>query len=161
MQAVADTPAVASWPGQWISSPPAYHWHTPHLTSWVGKDLPANLPALVYAKIGSTALQRLNDFRRWPAGWNNGSGDEIAWGTLQNFEGFLEPARFHPGKPPSLFLTNMGHLELVWDGRDCGEITVAFTPAGATYFFAATEEEGAIPADQLGELAARAAGMTL
>lgn len=161
MPAVADTPTVISSQGQWMTPQAAYHWHTRQITSWVEKDLPANLPALVYTRIGSSALQRLNDFRRWPAGWNNGGGDEIAWSTLQNFESFLEQAHFRTANPPSLFLTNAGHLELVWDAHDGREINVTFTPSGASYFLAATGEDGEVSARQLGEFAARVAEMTI
>jgi hypothetical protein len=131
-----------------------HHWEIPGLSSWVEKGLPAHLPGLVYAKIGSAALQRLNDFRQWPAGWNQGSGDEIAWGTLQNFASFLSDARFRTGNPPSLFLTDSGHLELAWEARDGSVMNASFTPAGASYFFEGSNEEGEVSASELSKFAA-------
>lgn len=138
-----------------------YLWQIPYVSSWVEKGLPAALPGLVYAKIGSAALQRLNDFRLWPAGWNNGTGDEIAWGTLQNLESFLDHAHFRTARPPSLFLTDAGHLELVWEARNGSEINVEITPSGANYFFQATGEEGGVSAAQLADIATRTAELTI
>jgi hypothetical protein len=160
MPPVAEMPFLFTPLGQ-TAFQNSFYWPTPQVTSWVEKGLPANLPALVYAKISSTALQRLNDFYRWPAGWNNGSGEEIAWGTLTNFEDFLNTVRFRSGNPPSLFLTDSGHLELVWEARDGSEMNVAFTPGGATYFFGKDNEEGEVSARELAALAARATELTL
>jgi hypothetical protein len=138
-----------------------YHWKVPNLSSWAEKNAPAHLASLVYAKIGGAALQRLNDFRQWPAGWNHGSGEEIAWGTLQNFTTFLSHARFRTGNPPSLFLTDSGHLELVWETRDGSPVNVSFTPAGANYFFETTGEENEVPAADLTEFATFVAEKTV
>ena len=161
MPTIEESPTFVSRLGQWEAQNAAFSWHTPSLRSWVGENLPASLPGLVYAKIGPTALQRLEDFRRWPAGWNNGSGDEIAWGTLQNLDNFLSLARFRTSNPPSLFLTTAGHIELVWEAKDGTEVNVSFTPAGATYFFAQNGEEGDVPSRQLGDLVARTVEMTI
>jgi hypothetical protein len=142
-------------------SPKVFLWQVPQVSSWEDEGLPPNLPSLVYNKIDSVAWQRLNDFRQWPAGWNQGSGEAVAWGTLRNLELFLSSARFRTSKPPSLFLTDAGHLELLWEGRNGSAINVALTPAGATYFFEMTGEEGEVPQSEIANLAARATDQTV
>lgn len=142
--------------GQWLPLPPAPHWAQPHVSSWREQSMPPSLPGLVYTKLGDAAWQRFYDFSRWPDAWAGESSRSIAWGTYLNFERFLDSARFLTSQPPpSLFLTDEGHLELAWDAPDGSNISVALTPTGAEYFVERRGETGMVTAEGINALADR------
>lgn len=151
---VDDMPKTHITLGQWLAPQPAHHWMQPHVTSWMETSVPPSLPGLVYAKLGDVAWQRFHDFSRWPDGWAGDRSQSIAWGTYHNFERFLDAARFITSQtPPSLFLTDEGHLELSWNARDRSTISVTITPAGADYFMESQGKEGTVQSDGIQALA--------
>lgn len=116
--------------------------------------MPPSLPVLVYDKLGDSAWQRFHDFSRWPDGWAGESSQSIAWGTYRNFERFLAATHFgFHAIPPSLFLTDDGHLELSWDAPDGSTISATIHPTGVDYFVESRGEEGSVPADGIEVLA--------
>lgn len=156
MPALADVPPTRVSAGQWLAPQAAFQWTIPHVTSWKQSSVPPELPGLVYAKLGDTAWQRFHDFSRWPDGWAGPHSRAIAWGTYHNFARFLEAARFVTSQtPPSLFVTDDGHLELAWEARDGSAINVTLTPQGGTYFVESLGEEGKVASDGLTQLAER------
>lgn len=104
------------------------------------------LPGLVYAKMGESSLSRLSTFRRWPDGWDNGRGRAIVLPTLLNLQYFLvlPDVQFRPGRPPSLFLTAEGAIEVVYRSSSGQKLQIIFDPFGAEYCFESTNEEGRV-----------------
>jgi hypothetical protein len=133
----------------------------PNILSWSEKQMPGDLPSLVYSVMGDNCFQRFADFSRWPAGWDSGTGESVAWGTYENLAAFLTTVRFRTGRPPSLFLTNNGEFEIAWDARDGSEMTVTISPGGAHVYVDATGREEDISTDMLGELGHRLRSLTI
>lgn len=153
---VDDMPKTQITLGHWLAPQSAYHSTLPHVTSWMESSVPPALSGLVYAKLGNTAWQRFFDFSRWPDGWAGVHSQSIAWGTYRNFERFLDAARFATSQiPPSLFLTDEGHIELSWNARNGSAISVTLTPAGADYFVESQSEEQSVQTDGIEALAGR------
>jgi hypothetical protein len=68
----------------------------------------------------------------------------------------METASFPKGKSaPSVFLTDRGGVELVWEDRNGKSVQVEFTGTGAEFYKAATQEEGEVTIDGLAELSGR------
>jgi ribosome maturation factor RimP len=68
----------------------------------------------------------------------------------------METASFPTGRSTqSVFLTDRGGVELVWEDRNGKSVQVEFTGTGAEFYQAATEEEGEVAVDGLAELSRR------
>ncbi len=68
----------------------------------------------------------------------------------------METANFPTDKStPSVFLTDRGGVELVWEDCNGKSVQVEFSGTGAEFYKAATEEEGEVTVDGLAELSRR------
>jgi ribosome maturation factor RimP len=68
----------------------------------------------------------------------------------------MEEASFSAGgNSPSVFLTDSGGIELVWEDRNGKSVQVEFTGTGAEFYEAATESEGRVTVDGLTQLSRR------
>lgn len=110
---------------------------------------------LVLQRLGVAAWGRLHHFRHYYSqGWGDGSGKPLSPRALEGFYRFVSTAKLSPIRPPSVFLTDDGTLELCWEDEDGKAIQVEFTGAGLEIFSEASGEERFLSFDQLGEIAA-------
>ncbi len=113
---------------------------------------------LLLRKLGAKGWGRVYHFRDYYAsGWGE-NGLVLSPKALDAFFRFVEEANFPAGKScPSVFLTDRGGIELVWEDRNGKSVQVEFTGTGAEFFEAATDEEGVVPFDGLAQLSRRLA----
>jgi hypothetical protein len=142
--------------------PSGLFWNRlPGVTISSDADIPPALAPLVYAKLGETAWQRFANFSQWPDGWSGPHSRAVSWITYRNFEKFLSQARFATSRPPSLFLTDAGHIELAWEAHDGSTIHITFTQDGADYFIESSAEESSVAENELEALASRCTKLSL
>ena len=73
--------------------------------------------------------------------------------AVEAFFRFVEKAEFPANiRSPSVFLTDLGGLELCWEDLEGKAIQVEFTGTGAEFYLAATEEEAVMKFDGLAHL---------
>lgn len=110
---------------------------------------------LVLERLGVAAWGRLHHFRHYYSqGWGDGSGKPLSPRALEGFYRFVSIAKLSPVRPPSVFLTDDGSLELCWEDKDGRAIQVEFTSAGVEIFSEASGEERFLSFDRIGEIAA-------
>jgi len=131
------------------------------IISWVEEPLLDALHGLVYAKMGDQCLRRLVDFRSWPDGWSNGEGNAVAQPTLRNLQQFVQEAHWVTARPPSLFLTKSGGLEILVRTSLGRRLQVVLVPDGIEYFFEPTQEEGFAEATDINSVAAKFSRLAL
>lgn len=80
-------------------------------------------------KLGARCLQRIQQFRHsYDEGWGDGKGKPLSHRALESLYRFLEVFDFPEGKKPSVFLTDQGGLELVWEDSLGKSVQVEFRP---------------------------------
>ena len=111
---------------------------------------------LLLRKLGVRGWGRVYHFQNYYiSGWGE-KGQVLSPRALDGFFRFMEAARFPTAKStPSVFLTDRGGVELVWEDRNGKSVQVEFTGTGAEFYLAATEEEGEVTDDGLAELSRR------
>lgn len=116
----------------------------------------ASREELVLRKLGKRGWGRLNLFRyHYNQGWGQASRPALSPRALDAFFRFLKDVNFPPGRQPSVFLTDEGSLELVWEDVDGQSVQVDFRPNSIEYYCAASDEGGEAPFSALQELARR------
>jgi len=91
----------------------------------------------------------------YASGWGE-KGHILSPKALDAFYRFVEEATFPADKSsPSVFLTDRGGIELCWEDSNGDAIQVEFTGTGAEFYKAATNEEGVVAFDGLGQLSRR------
>ena len=109
---------------------------------------------LLLRKLGPKGWGRVHHFRSYyGSGWGE-NGRVLSPKALDAFFRFVEDAQF-PTAAPSVFLTDRGGIELCWEDRNGKSLQVEFTTTGAEYYNAATDEEGVVAFDGLGQLSRR------
>lgn len=111
---------------------------------------------LLLRKLGPKGWGRVYQFRNYyESGWGD-KGRVLSPRALDAFFRFLEEATFPAAKStPSVFLTDRGGIELCWEDRNGKSMQVEFTGTGAEFYKAATDEEGSVAFDGLGQLSHR------
>ncbi len=106
-------------------------------------------------KLGAKGWGRMHQFRHfYEGGWGETSNRALSPKALDAFHRFLETVEFPPlVKPPSVFLTDNGGLELCWEDANGKAIQVEFTPTGVEYYRAATEDEETVSFGEIGRVA--------
>jgi hypothetical protein len=99
---------------------------------------------MLLRKLGAKGWGRLYQFRRlYGDGWGEGRQQALSPRAVEALHRFLEAVEFPAkGRPPSLFLTDHGGLELCWEDAAGQAVQVEFGPAGVEYFRAAKGAEG-------------------
>jgi hypothetical protein len=111
---------------------------------------------LLLRKLGTRGWGRVHQFRFYfGQGWGETSRPALSPKALDAFFRFLEDVTFPSGKLPSVFLTDEGGLELVWEDAAGQSIQVDFRPQRIEYYRAALDEEGSAPFIELKEVARR------
>jgi len=123
--------------------------------SWVRDPILEDLPLLALTKLSDSCCQRLLDFSKWPKGWGGEDSLAIATPTLFNLKNFLEAVHVPTSRRPSLFLTRSGYVQIMVRDAANRRVDVILTPTGIEYFFEATDEEGSVPADEIGVIAGK------
>ncbi len=109
---------------------------------------------LVLKRLGVSAWGRLHHFRNYYSqGWGDGSGKPLSPRALEGFYRFVAAAQLPQHRPPSVFLTDEGTLELCWEDAEGKAIQIEFTQTGAEFFREASGEERLLSFDQLSEIA--------
>lgn len=109
---------------------------------------------LLLQKLGARGWGRVHQFRYYYGqGWGEASRPALSPKALDAFFRFLEDVNFPAGRQPSVFLTDEGGLEVVWEDAAGQSVQVDFRPAGIEYYRAAPNEEGAAPFSDVQELA--------
>ena len=111
---------------------------------------------LLLRKLGARGWGRVYHFQNYySTGWGQ-KGQVLSPRALHAFFRFMEAASFATDKSsPSVFLTDRGGVELVWEDSNGKSVQVEFTGTGAEFYKAATEEEGEVTVDGLAELSRR------
>jgi hypothetical protein len=111
---------------------------------------------LLLRKLGPKGWGRVYQFQKYYAsGWGE-KGRILSPKALDAFFRFMEEASFSAdGNSPSVFLTDSGGIELVWEDRNGKSVQVEFTGTGAEFYEAATESEGRVTVDGLTQLSRR------
>jgi hypothetical protein len=111
---------------------------------------------LLLRKLGPKGWGRVHHFRNYYAsGWGE-NGRVLSPRALYAFFRFVEAADFSACQSnPSVFLTDRGGIELVWEDRNGKSVQVEFTGTGAEFYEAATDEEGVVAFDGLAQLSRR------
>jgi hypothetical protein len=111
---------------------------------------------LLLRKLGARGWGRVHQFRYYfGQGWGESSRPALSPKALDAFFRFLVDVDFPSGKQPSVFLTDEGGLELVWEDEAGQSIQVDFRPKRIEYYRAGCGEEGSAPFAELRELARR------
>lgn len=109
-------------------------------------------------KLGARGWGRIHHFRNhYNQSWGERQGAPLSPRALESLMRFVAQATFPVGRPPSVFLTDQGGLELSWeDNRGCAR-QVEFRTDGIDYYLAATEEEGSVALSAVDEIARKLA----
>jgi hypothetical protein len=111
---------------------------------------------LVLRKLGKRGWERLNLFRfSYQEGWGESSRPALSPRALEAFSRFIAEVNFPHDRQPSIFLTDEGGLELVWEDAAGQSVQVEFRSKGIKYYRAMNDEEGEASFGSLKELARR------
>ena len=96
-------------------------------------------------KLGARGWGRIIYFRNYYEPDWGGSGRALSPKALDALSRFVADAQFPVAASfPSVFLTDKGGLELVWESATGKSVQVEFTGSGAEFYEQATEDEGAV-----------------
>lgn len=111
---------------------------------------------LLLQKLGARGWGRVHQFRYYYGqGWSETPRPALSPRALDAFFRFLEDVNLPAGKHPSVFLTDEGGLELVWEDIAGQSVQVDFRPSGIEYYRDVPTEEGAAPFSNVRDLARR------
>jgi hypothetical protein len=109
---------------------------------------------LLLQKLGPRGWGRVCHFRQYYGlGWGQGAGKPLSPRAVEAFRRFLQGADFPQGRPPSIFLTDRGGLELCWEDANGKALQVEFTSNGIEYYREASNQEGSAGFDAILALA--------
>ncbi len=111
------------------------------------------LSAAARAILGTNGVERFEEFRSYPEGWDFGHGQPLSSASIASLDLFLVLFGDFPNRP-SLFLTRSGNLELAWEDAH-GRIELEFFPNKVQYFFEVDGVEGEVPISQTMRLIAQ------
>lgn len=94
--------------------------------------------------LGPRGINRLQEFKRYSTGWDFGGGEPLSSASTALTDTFLSLFREFGEKPPSLFLTREGNLQLSWEDANGFSVEVEFFPDKIEYFIESNDEEGEI-----------------
>ena len=99
---------------------------------------------LALAKLGARGWGRILHFRQfYQKGWGDHRGQSLSPRAFEAFIRFLGEAEFpKSNKPPSVFLTDRGGIELCWEAPSGKALQAEFTRTGVEYFNEETSAEG-------------------
>ena len=104
-------------------------------------------------KLGARGWGRVHHFRNYyNTPWGERSAAPLSPRALAAFTRFVQAAAFPPGKPPSVFLTDRGGLELCWEDAQGLARQVEFNSDAVEFYIAATGTEGTFALDAMEEL---------
>ena len=73
----------------------------------------------IYESLGAHGLSRLNEFRCYRQGWDNGKGAAFSAASEKQFTTFIQEYADALSKVrPSVFLTREGNLQLGWEDKN-------------------------------------------
>ena len=104
---------------------------------------------LLVAKLGTAGRDRYCLFRdTFSAGWGeHGRGCELKPASAASFIRFLTAMPPPQYRPPTLFLTDDGHLELIWRDVAGYSVQIEFADSMVEFYLESTGQEGVWPAD--------------
>ena len=99
----------------------------------------------IYEVLGSHGVSRLDEFRHYCQGWDNGKGTALSPASEKRFTTFLRKFASELGKVrPSVFLTREGNLQLGWEDKSSKAVEVEFLPDHIEVFIESSNEEGTL-----------------
>lgn len=101
--------------------------------------------------LGKNGIERYEDFKSYPDGWDNGVGARLSGRSTAVMETFFGVFSDFDTKP-SLFLTRDGNLQLAWENSGGERIELEFYPDHIEYYIQSREEEGEIEVSTLGSI---------
>jgi hypothetical protein len=96
------------------------------------------------ALLGERGASRFQDFRRYRKGWDFGAGEELSSSSTALMNMFLNDFNEFGGKTPSIFLTQVGNLELSWEDETGAPVEIEFFADKVEFYLGANDEEGEI-----------------
>lgn len=98
--------------------------------------------------LGSHAVKRFKEFKRYPEGWDHGHGKALSSQSVAMLETFTNFLTKPFQTEPSLFFTRDGNLQLGWEDKTGLPIEIEFYPDRIDYYRESTGEEYTIsPSD--------------
>jgi len=118
----------------------------------------AEFEDLLFRKLGRRGWGRVLQFRKYyTPGWGTGVEKPLSPKALGGFSRFLGQVAFPKDKEPSVFLTDRGGLEVVWEDANSKSIQLEFTSSGVEFYHEAKDEEGFIRFEEIPSLVGRIA----
>lgn len=77
-------------------------------------------------RLDANSLERFDAFKRNTAGWNFGKGEPLSHHSIGTFEWFINTSGDVIHGTPSLFMTSVGNLELVWEDASGSRVALEF-----------------------------------
>jgi hypothetical protein len=99
--------------------------------------------------LGLHSVKRLMGFAQLPAGWDNGSGQELNPASVVMLGRFLDAYDDFFGMEPSVFMNYDGFIELAWEDPSNGTIEVMLGDNAIEYYIEALGDEDVITSDDL------------
>ncbi len=94
--------------------------------------------------LGKNGQRRFEEFTRYQAGWDIGSGAPLSLRSATILDTFLARLPGLAAYQPSLFLTHNGNLELGWEDSGGNAIEIEFWPDRIGYYFETLNEERSV-----------------
>lgn len=109
---------------------------------------------LLIQKVGARGWVRMLQFTQfYGPGWGEGHNKQLSPKGRAAFLQFLQLVELREGADPSVFLTDLGELEMSWDDRTGKPIQLVFGPKGVLVYVESQDREELMPYTRLGELA--------
>ena len=109
---------------------------------------------LVLSKLGVRAWGRLHHFRHYySAGWGEHPRKPLSPRALETFFRFLEQVELSTKTTPSLFMTDNGGLELVWEDALDKSVQIEFGSQAIEYFSESRQIEGVVSLSDIPQVA--------
>lgn len=157
----------SSLPPGWGGEPLAVYVRSPHegpcLTLWSGgeravseewfarpSDLIKRIDELsckAKALLGERGVSRFQEFKRYRKGWDFDHGEELSKSSTAVLDMFLNEIKGFGESNPSIFMTQMGNLELSWEDETGAPVEVEFFADKVEFYLGASDEEGEIVLD--------------
>lgn len=99
--------------------------------------------------LGSSGVQRFEEFKMYHSGWDHGYGKSLSYKSVAVMESFLSMLSILDTEP-SIFFTREGNLQLGWEDKEGKVIELEFFPDRIEYYLEGRSLESEVPVDASG-----------
>ena len=116
---------------------------------------PASLSEQTKRIVGENGVDRFEEFRAYPDGWDYGRGRHLSTRSVRLMNSFLDRLPELAEEEPSLFLTHQGNLALGLEDAQGNAVELEFFSDRIEYYFEALNEEGSLESERQTQLVER------